>query len=58
MSKRLQITLTDEGYETLINITKELHGIKKSTAIEWAIHEYYPSLLSRKDIGNIKEPCQ
>lgn len=40
MSKRLQITLTDEGYETLMYIVeKHFHGASKSTTIEVAINE-------------------
>ena len=41
MSKRLQITLTDDGYERLIYIINQhFHGsCSKSTAIECAIYE-------------------
>lgn len=51
MSKRLQITLTDDGYERLIYIINQhFHGsCSKSTAIECAIFELEKYLNRNED---------
>lgn len=50
MSKRLQITLTDEGYEKLFklcNNTGSSKGWPKSTIIELSIYEMYRQVDNR-----------
>ena len=55
MSKRLQITLTDEQFEELLILSKSLHT-SKSAVIDISIQHFYLELLQNGFIKN--EPCR
>lgn len=50
MSKRLQITLTDDVYVKLNIICECLHNLPKSTAIDVAVDSLYAFYLRKGDI--------
>lgn len=45
MSKRLQITLSDDGYKRLMEISEAMHYKNKSGLIECGILELYEKLV-------------